>query len=368
MQFRHPGVRMAVAWFAIAMPALPASPQVYQLTTVAGSDLVGDGGSAAAAQVAQPEGMVVDPAGNLYIADAANHRVRKVTPGGDIGTVAGNGHPGFSGDNGPAVAAQLNQPYDLALDAAGNLYIADYGNQRVRMIGADGAITTVAGSGANSSGGDGDGGAATAAILLGPRNVAVDPAGNLYISEFGGHRVRRVAPDGTIGTVAGTGIAGLAGDGGPAIAAQLAFPAGLALDAAADLYIVDTGNVRIRKVLAGAGSITTICTALSFGMPNIQLGGLAGNAAGNLYIPERGNSYVWQLTPGGTLARVAGAPGSGAYTGDGQPAIADRAEHPRGGDAGRGGRPVHLGSPPGSFGQFGHRHHRYRGRRRQFRL
>jgi len=307
---------VAGGWCFVAMAA---SPPVYQLTTVAGSDLVGDGGPAVAAQVAQPEGMVVDPAGNLYIADAANHRVRKVTPAGAISTVAGNGHPGFSGDNSPASAAQLNQPYDLALDAAGNLYIADYGNQRVRAIGTDGHITTVAGNGA--SGSNADGGPATAALLIGPRNLATDPAGNLYISEFDGHRVRRVAPDGTIGTAAGMGIAGFGGDGGPATAAQLAFPAGLALDGAGNLYIVDSFNVRIREVRAGTGTISTVCTEQSFGMPYIQLTGLAANPAGNLYIPERGNSFVWQLTPAGALTRVAGAPGSGAYTGDGQPAL-----------------------------------------------
>jgi uncharacterized protein (TIGR03437 family) len=320
MQVQCRGIPLGLAWFSLCcFPALPASTPVYQLTTVAGSDLVGDGGLAVAAQVAQPEGIVVDPAGNLYIADAANHRVRKVTPAGAISTVAGNGHPGFSGDNGPASAAQLNQPYDLALDAAGNLYIADYGNQRVRAIGADGNITTVAGDGL--SGVFGDGGPATGALLLGPRNLATDAAGNLYISDFDGHRVRRVAPDGTIGTVAGTGVAGFGGDGGPATAAQLAFPAGLALDGVGNLYIVDSANVRIRKVRAGTGTIGTVCTPQSFGMPNIHLAGLAANAAGNLYIPESGNSFVWQLTAAGALTRVAGAPGNGAYTGDGQPAL-----------------------------------------------
>src|SRR5580692_10620924 len=142
------GKSLTFAWLGLcSFPALPATPPVYQLTTVAGSDLVGDGGPATAAQLAQPEGMAVDPSGNLYIADAANHRVRKVTAAGVISTVAGTGHAGFSGDNGPAAAAELNQPYDLAMDAAGNLYIADYGNERVRAIGPNGNITTVAGDG-----------------------------------------------------------------------------------------------------------------------------------------------------------------------------------------------------------------------------
>jgi len=312
----------ATAWWCCTISCLQlmaSSPPVYQLTTVAGSDLVGDGGSATTAQISQPEGMVVDPAGNLYIADAANHRVRKVSAAGTISTVAGNGHPGYSGDNGPAAAAQLNQPYDLAMDGRGNLYIADYGNQRVRAVGTDGNITTVAGNG--TSGATGDGGPATAALLLGPRNVAVDSAGTLYVSEFDGHRVRRIPPDGMIATVAGTGIAGFAGDGGPAVAAQLAFPAGLALDSAGNLFIVDSANVRIRKVSAGSGGISTVLTEQTFGMPNIQLAGLATNAAGNLYIPERGNNFVWQLTPAGALTQVAGAPGNGGYTGDGRPAL-----------------------------------------------
>jgi uncharacterized protein (TIGR03437 family) len=296
-----------------AASAPPASSVVYQLTTIAGSDLVGDGGAAVAAQVDQPEGLVVDSAGNLYIADAANDRVRKVSPTGIIITVAGTGHPGFSGDNGPAGSAQLNQPYGLALDPAGNLYIADYGNQRVRRIGTGGTITTVAGNG--QTGSNGDGGPATSAQMLSPRNLAVDPAGNIYVSEFQGHTVRRIATDGTITTFAGTGVAGFSGDGGPAVAAQLAFPAGLALDAAGALYIVDTVNYAIRKVQAG--TITTVCNQQNFGVPNTQLSGIAADSAGGLYIPEGVDSVVWLLSPGGTLTLVAGIPGSSTPSGDG---------------------------------------------------
>ena len=317
---RCPGIPLALVWLGLTVSTAPsAGPPVYQLTTVAGSDLTGDGGTALSAQVAQPEGIVVDSAGNLYIADAANHRVRMVSATGTISTVAGNGHPGFSGDHGPATAAQLNQPYDLALDAAGNLYIADYGNQRVRAIGADGNIITIAGNG--PSGNRADGGPAAGALLRGPRNVTTDAAGNLYISEFDGHRVRQVKPDGTIHTIAGTGVAGFSGDGGAAAAAQLAFPAGLAFDGAGNLYIVDSGNLRIRKVLAGAGTIGTVITQQSFAVPYLQLSGLAASLSGKLYIPDSINAFVWQLTPAGVLTRVAGAPGSGAYTGDGQPAL-----------------------------------------------
>lgn len=313
-------------WFCLycfPASALAASPPVYQLTTVAGSDQVGDGGQALAAQLEQPEGIVVDPAGNFYIADAANNRVRKVTPAGVISTVAGTGHQGFSGDNGPASAAQLNQPYGLALDAAGNLYIADYGNQRVRAIGTNGNITTVAGDG--QSGAYADGGLATAALLLGPHDLATDAAGNLYVSELLGHRVRQVAPGGIISTVAGTGIAGYGGDGGPATAAQLDQPAGLALDGAGNLYILDSRNNRIRKVLAGTGTISTVCGQQTFNAQNftysVTLFGLAANGAGDLYFLDIANSAAWQLNPAGVLTQVAGVPGGGGYTGDGQPAL-----------------------------------------------
>ncbi len=284
---------------------------------------MGDGGQAIAAQLQQPEGIVVDPAGNLYIADAANNRVRKVTPAGVISTVAGNGHQGFSGDNGPASAAQLNQPYGLALDAAGNLYIADYGNQRVRAVGTNGNITTVAGDG--QSGAYADGGPATAALLLGPRDMATDPAGNLYISELDGHRVRKVAPGGIISTVAGIGIAGFGGDGGLATAAQLNQPAGLALDGAGNLYIVDSLNRRIRKVLAGTGTISTVCSQQTFNAQNfafsVNLFGLAADPAGDLYFLDIANSAAWQLNPAGVLTQMAGVPGGSGYTGDGQSAL-----------------------------------------------
>jgi len=303
---------------ALSLWGLYAAPgTVYQLSTIAGSDMVGDAGPAIAAQLAQPEGLVVDSGGNLYIADAANNRVRKVSPAGTITTVAGTGHPGFSGDNGPAGSALLDQPYGVALDKAGDLYIADFGNQRVRRVGTDGTITTVAGNG--QTGSYGDGGPATSAQMLSPRNLAIDPAGNLYISEFMGHTVRRVATDGTISTIAGTGIAGFSGDGGPAVAAQLAFPAGLALDPAGALYIVDTVNFSIRKVLAGI--ITTICNQQNFGVPNTQLSGIAADSTGRLYIPEGVDSVVWALVPGGTLTLAAGIPGSNSPSGDGGRAL-----------------------------------------------
>ncbi|MFE6993939.1 NHL domain-containing protein [Streptomyces pharetrae] len=224
-----------------------------RIRTVAGTGTAGFGGDqgpALSAQLDGPREVAVDRAGNLYIADSENHRIRKVTADGQIGTVAGTGTAGFSGDDGPSVAAELNCPYGIAVDSTGNLYIADTDNHRIRQITPDGKIRTVAGTG--TPGFSGDGGAATAAQLNTPYGVAVDGAGNLYITDAENHRVRRVAGDGTISTVAGTGTDGFSGDGGPATSAQLNYPFGLAVDCVGALYIADYVNNRIRKVAAAA--------------------------------------------------------------------------------------------------------------------
>src|SRR5207249_4108531 len=195
-----------------------------------------------------------DPAGNPYLADTADHRIRKVTPGGTISTYAGSGNFGFSGDGGPATAAELNFPRDVALDPAGNLYIADSGNSRIRKVSPGGTISTYAGSG--SRGFSGDGGPAAAAQLNNPVGMALDPAGNLYIADITNNRIRKVTPGATISTYAGSGTGPFSGDGGPATAAQLSSPAAVALALPSNLYIADDGNYRIRKVTPG-GTIST---------------------------------------------------------------------------------------------------------------
>ncbi|MDQ3900600.1 MAG: hypothetical protein M3319_09200 [Actinomycetota bacterium] len=177
-------------------------------------------------------------------------------------TVAGTGSAGFSGDGGPATSAHLQNPEGVAVDSSGTLYIADYGNHRVRQVARDGVITTVAGTGRHGYGGDG--GPATAAPLHFPYGVAVDSAGTLYIAEFGNHRVRQVTPDGVITTVAGTGSAGYGGDGGPATAAHLNRPCGVAVDDVGTLYIVDDYNDRVRQVTPD-GVITTVAGTGSSG-------------------------------------------------------------------------------------------------------
>jgi uncharacterized protein (TIGR03437 family) len=282
---RYVCLLLGLAWIPAARGATAPSV-VYSIETVAGSANMGDGGPATAAQISTIQGIAVDRLGNLYLSDTGNHRVRMISTSGIITTLAGTGVAGFSGDGGPATAAQLNLPYGLAADLAGNLYVADLGNDRVRRIGPDGVMATVAGNG--SQGSSGDGGAATGAQLLSPRNVAVDAAGNFYFSEFEGHRVRKVTPAGIISTVAGTGVAGFSGDGEPAVNAQLAFPAGLALDRLGALYIADSGNNRVRKILTG-GVISTVVG----GSPSTVLGtpvAVAVDVSETLYVADL--SYV----------------------------------------------------------------------------
>ena len=302
------------------------------ITTVTGTGeygFSGDGGPADQAQLDFPSGVAVDGAGNLFIADYGNHRIRRVDRAGTITTVAGTGRRGFSGDGGPADQAWLYSPHGVAVDGAGNLFIADQYNHRIRRVDPTGTITTVAGTGECCFGGDG--GPADQAQLNDPDGVAVDGAGNLFIADTDNHRIRRVDPTGTITTVAGTGRPGFSGDGGPADQALLRYPSGVAVDGAGNLFIADTSNGRIRRV-DPAGTITTVAGggegAIGFigdGGPADQarLGftfGVAVDGAGNLFIADTGNHRIRKVDPAGTITTVAGT-GECCYSGDGGPAV-----------------------------------------------
>ena len=222
------------------------------MTRVAGNSrpgYSGDGGPATSARLtlhtpydSLPTGVTVDNAGNLFITDTSNHRVRRVSAGGIITTVAGDGVPGFSGDGGPAVSAHLNYPAGVAADEAGNLFIADLVNNRVRKVAPSGIITTVAGSGTKAY--SGDGGPAASAGLNQPRGVAVDGAGNLFIADAYNFSIRKVALNGIITTVAGVGTRGFSTDGGPASSTRLDFPTRVAVDASGNLFIADGDRIR----------------------------------------------------------------------------------------------------------------------------
>jgi hypothetical protein len=314
-------------------PITAAAAGAGDITTVAGGG-VSDGGPATNAPLAWPEGIAVDTSGNLYIADTENHRIRKVAPTGTITTVAGNGTPGFSGDGGPATQAALNSPQAVAVDASGNVYIAD--GVRIRKVAPTGTITTVAGNG--TAGFSGDGGPATSAPLAWPQGVAVDTSGNLYIADTENHRIRKVAPTGTITTVAGNGTPGFSGDGGPATQANLDRPYGLAVDGAGNLAIADSGNNRIRSVTS-AGVITTVAGNGTAGFSGdggpateaalYSPGSVAVDSSGNIAIGDWVNNRVRVMSPSGTISTLAGN-GIRGFSGDGGPAVDAAIGVPRG--------------------------------------
>jgi sugar lactone lactonase YvrE len=301
------------------------------ITTVAGDGSIscellgchgnygGDGGSATAAKLNDPGGVAIDSAGNLFIADFGNRRVRKVSPSGIISTVAGGGTNEL-GDGGPATSATLNSPAGVAIDSAGNLFIADFNDRRIRKVSSSGIITTIAGGG-SASNRLGDDGPATSAQLGGPSGVAVDSAGNLFIADELGNRIRKVSTLGIITTVAGNGSSGYSGDGGPATSARLSLPSDVAVDSAGNLFIADSFNNRIRKV-SSSGIIATVAGDGSFGYSgdgglaiSAQLDdpfGVAVDSTGNLYVADTNNSRIRKVTkPNVSIPLALNAGGAG---------------------------------------------------------
>jgi len=303
------------------------------ITTVAGDGTYGYNGDnipATEAELDAPEGVAVDSAGNIYIADFWNCRIRKVTAStGYISTVAGDGTCGYNGDNITATSAELYHPNNVAVDSAGNIYIADSGDYRVRKVTAStGKISTVAGDG--TYGFSGDNGPATSAELYFPDGLAVDSSGNIYIADYWNDRIRVVNTGSTartiatvviqagdIATVAGDGYGspnsgGFSGDNGPATKAELYFPTGVALDSAGNIYISDGDNGRIREVIASTGIITTVagggtgctdqtdsvgdgCPATSAKIP--QPWGVTLDSAGKIYIVDIDDSRIREVGP-----------------------------------------------------------------------
>ena len=310
------------------------------ITTVAGNGVTGysgDGGPATAAELDWPAAVVIDTAGNLYITDELNHVIRKVNAAGIITTIAGNGTAGFSGDGGPATAAQLNTPCAAAVDRKGNLYISDFNNARVRIVNTAGIINTFAGNG--SPGYAGDGGPATAAELWGPEGTTFDKAGNVYITDRYNNRVRVVSPAGIINTYAGTGASGYSGNGGPATAAELDQADGITIDAANNVYIGDQFNDRIR-VITTAGIINTIAgtgvagstgnggpaTAAELYEPQgIAIAGYSGS----MYLTDDLNQCIRIINSAGIINNYAGN-GTAGFSGDGGPATAAELDDPTG--------------------------------------
>lgn len=287
----------------------------------------GDGIPAARAQLSYPSALASDRSGNLYIADQYNYRIRRIDSAGVITTTAGTGQRRHSGDGGKAIAASFEGPSALAVDSSGNLFVAEFHYHRVRRIDPDGIITTIAGTGKRGCGGDG--GPAAEALLDSPAGLAVDGEGNLFVADRGNHRVRRIAPDGSIATAAGTGTAGYIGDGGPATEAFLCHPKGLASDGEGNVFVSDHGNHRVRRI-DRAGVITTVA-----GTGMIQFSGdwgpavfarlfgpdgLAIDRVGNIYVGDVGNHRVRRIDRAGIITTVVGT-GEIGNRGDGGPAF-----------------------------------------------
>lgn len=300
------------------------------ITTIAGTGeatFSGDGGPATEAGLRRPTGLAFDDNGNLYVGD--RNRVRRIDASGVITTVAGTGSVGFSGDGGPATEARFGTMADglvATLDTQGNLYIADVVNQRVRKVDTSGIVTTIAGIG--SPGSPGDGGPALEATLNFPNAVAVDEAGNIYVIEWGGHRVRKIDADGVIATIAGTGEQGYGGDGGPATEANLAHPSDIAIAADGSIYVADSDNHAIREI-SPAGNIRTIAGTGEPGYSGDRGRGfeaqlwrpqaIALDDEGNIYISDTTNNRIRKVDTEGFITTVVGT-GRPGEAGDGGPA------------------------------------------------
>ncbi len=307
----------------ISVFSIGASAQ--NISTKAGSvsgGYSGDGGQATSAQLLAPAGVSLDAAGNIYIADEYNNCIRKVNTSGVISTVAGKDTAGFSGDGGDATAAKLNHPTCVVVDAAGNMYIADKENNRIRKVTASGTISTIAGTGMQGFSGEGD--TATQAMLNRPNCVAVDTAGNVYIADRYNNRVRKIkASTGIITTVVGNGWGGYNGDYFPiATMASLDKPQGVAISPAGHLYIADTDNDRIRNLDMLTGKVTTV-TCISGAPPyhknnTLSLGptSIAFDGVGNMYVADQYHYLIKKVDSNGTLYIIGGNYIFG-YSGDG---------------------------------------------------
>ncbi len=306
------------------------------ITTIAGTGTVGfsgDGGPATLADIANSVGIGVDAGGNVFFTDAGyvGARVRKINTSGIISTVAGGNSMGYSGDGGPATSALLafNTGFGISVDGPGNIYICDAQNNRVRKVNLAGIINTIGGTGV--SGFSGDGGPARAAQIKNPNHCFADPSGNVFFTDIWNNRVRKINTSGTISTFAGDGTGGYKGDGGLVSGARFFLPADIAIDTSQNIIVNDIGNARVRKITP-SGNISTIVGCGEFGFSGdggpataAKFGGIFGMAIdtrGNIYLSDVNNNCVRAVNASGIVSRIAGTPTAGGYTGDGGPATA----------------------------------------------
>lgn len=311
------------------------------ITTIAGNGVthyIGDGWPATNYSLASPTGICIDKAGNIFEVDYAVPRVRRVFRD-TLFTFAGTGVPSYTGDAGPATDATFRNPSGVAVDTSGNVYVLEEYNKVVRKIDrSTGIVTTVCGSGFGGFGGDG--GAALSAKMEQPAGLCVDKSGNIYIADYGNQRIRKVdAATGIITTVAGNGVNGYSGDGGPATNTKLSYPKAVFADSLSNIYIADYGNNRIRRVDAVTGNISTVAGTGVAGYSGnegpavnaklVEPTGLFMSKRGNLYIADFGNNVVRVVTPDGIIHTVVGS-GSTGFSGDGGSALAATMQGPTG--------------------------------------
>ncbi len=347
--------KIFTAIFFIVYFSFSIFSQSTTITTVAGYyyagvGYFGDGGPAYSAETGNTYDVCFDKSGNYYVADAGNDVIRKVNTYGTISTYAGDHYAGvgYTGDGGPATAAELFDPAGVTCDPSQNLYISDKGNNVIRKVDKSKQdISTYAGNYIYGQGYSGDGGPATSAELSNPMGVAWDASGNLYIADQGNNVVRKVTNGGVISTIAGNHSSGYGGDGGPAMVAELSAPTRICLDALGNLYIADAGNHVVRKVVLSSGIITTVAgnflagpgysgdggpaTIAEFGTPS----GLVCDTANNLYISDQADNVVRRLfRKTGVIRTIVGTgygmPNSGGFSGDGGLATAAELYNPMG--------------------------------------
>jgi len=296
-----------VVWATLWVMLLPVQGVVASVTvsTLAGSVFGFFDSAGVSAQFKYPTGVAVDSAGTVYVADQSNHRIRMIQPDGAVSTLAGSGTAGFA--DGVGTAAQFSLPFGVAVDSAGTVYVADTYNHRIRKILPDGTVSTLSGSGTPGFA-DGVG---TAAQFYYPTGVAVDSAGTVYVADLSNNRIRKVKPDGTVSTLAGSGAAGFADGAG--LTAQFNKPTGVAVDSAGTVYVADSNNNRIRKVrpdgmvstLAGSGTqgfLDAVGVAAKFAHPN----GVAVDSTGTVYVADKFNKRIRKVQPNGTVSTLAG--------------------------------------------------------------
>ena len=291
-----------------------------KVSTVAGNGTPGlEDGGGALAKFNYPCGLALDEAGNLFVADYANHSIRKITPDGMVSTFAGTGAAGSN--DGDRLQATFNNPYGLALDGAGNMYVGDAGNNRIRKIAPDGMVTTLAGKRKGFSDGQG-----ALAMFNNPNGVAVDAGNNVYVADSYNNRIRKIAPDGSVSTIAGNGNDGFVD--GSASEAEFYVPIGIVVDPEGSVYVGDEGNSSIRKI-TGDGQVTTLagngkfsfCDGVGKNAEFNAPGAIAMDSAGNLYVADYLNNCIRMVSPSGAVHKIAGNLRKGFA--DGAPAEAE---------------------------------------------